>query len=102
MQKINQRFGTQFDPNDQVHTLRQIADHVAASDHRLADLAGEADAGTWNMVYDSVFAIGVAEAALSNAAFFELINRTPDALDFLKGQLRETVREKLRGCHVYS
>ena len=102
VQKINQRFGTQFDPNDQVHTLRQIADHVAASDHRLADLAGEADAGTWNMVYDSVFAIGVAEAALSNAAFFELINRTPDALDFLKGQLRETVREKLRGCHVYS
>lgn len=75
---------------------------MAASDHRLADLVGEADAGTWNMVYDSVFASGVAEAALSNTAFFELINKTPDALDFLKGQLRETVREKLRGNHEHS
>ncbi|WP_165071292.1 type I restriction endonuclease [Desulfovibrio sp. ZJ200] len=96
VRKINQRFGTQFDQNDQVHTLRQIAEHVAASDHRLADLAGDEDEGTWNMLYDSVFASGVAEAALSNAAFFELINRTPDALDFLKGQLREMVREKVR------
>ena len=96
VQKINQRFGTQFDPNDQVHTLRQIAEHVATSDHRLADLAGEEDAGTWNMVYDSVFATGVAEAALSNAAFFELINKTPDALDFLKGQLRNIVKERLQ------
>lgn len=99
VEKINQRYGTQFDPNDQVHTLRQIADHVAASDHRLSDLAGDEDTGTWNMVYDSVFASGVAEAALSNAAFFDLVNRTPDALDFLKGQLRETVREKLRLAH---
>ena len=79
-----------------MHTLRQIADHVAANDHRLADLAGEADAGTWDMVYDSVFASGVAEAALSNAAFFELINKTPDALDFLKGQLKNIVRERLQ------
>lgn len=54
------------------------------------------------MVYDSVFASGVAEAALSNAAFFELINRTPDALDFLKGQLREMMRENLRGIHEHS
>lgn len=96
VRKINQRFGTRFDPADQVHTLRQIAEHVAASDQRLAALAGEEDAGTWNMVYDSVFPSRVAEAALNNAAFFDLINRTPDALDFLKGQLRETVREKLR------
>lgn len=54
------------------------------------------------MVYDSVFAGGVAEAALSNAAFFELINKTPDALDFLRGQMREMVREKLRGRHEQS
>ncbi|MGE9984455.1 type I restriction-modification system subunit M N-terminal domain-containing protein [Desulfovibrio sp. SGI.169] len=96
VRKINQRFGTQLDPTDQVHTLRQIAEHVAAGDRRLADLAGEEDAGTWNMVYDSVFASGVAEAALSNAAFFELINTTPDALDFLREQLRNIVRGRLQ------
>lgn len=65
--------------------------------HNLSDLAGEEATGTWNMVYDSVFASGVAEAALSNAAFFEFIDRTPNALDFLKGRLRETVKKKVRG-----
>ena len=93
--KINQRFGTTFSPEDQVHTLRQITEKVATSDPRLADLAASGDEKTWDMLYDTSFAVGVAEAALSNEAFFKLFS-SQDALDFLKAQLRASVKELSR------
>lgn len=94
VEKINKRFGTQFKPEDQVHTLSQITDKVLASDARLVDLAREQDVATWNMVYDSAFPIAVTEAALDNAAFFEMLN-TPEALEFLKMELKDQVLNRI-------
>lgn len=94
--KINQRFGTTFNNEDQVHTLRQITDRVAESDPRLIDLALDGNEATWNMVYDSAFEKGVTAAALGNEAFFRLFSHTPGALDFLKGLLRAAVHQRTR------
>ena len=66
-----------------MHTLRQVVEHVAVSDQRLADLMGDDNKALWNMVYDSVFTAAFAEVALNNATFFSHFSSV-DALDYLK------------------
>ena len=96
--KINQRFGTQFKAEDQVHTLRQITAHVAHHDPRLLDLLREGNDGMWKMLYDNGFAPGFMEIALSNASFFETFS-TQEKLDYLREVMREPVRQfLLREC----
>ncbi|WP_299392834.1 type I restriction endonuclease [uncultured Desulfovibrio sp.] len=92
--RINQRFGTQFRAEDQVHTLRQITERVARHDPRLLDLIREGNDGMWKMLYDKSFVPGFMDAALDNATFFGAFS-TQDELDFLKNQLREQVRQFL-------
>ncbi|MDM8216766.1 type I restriction endonuclease [Desulfovibrio piger] len=92
--KINQRFGTHFKPEDQVHTLRQITEHVALHDPRLLDLLREGNDGMWKMLYDNGFAPGFMEIALSNASFFETFS-TQEKLDYLREVMREPVRQFL-------
>lgn len=94
MDKINQRFGTQFKAEDQVHTLRQITAHVAHHDPRLLDLLREGNDGMWKMLYDNGFAPGFMEVALSNASFFETFS-TQEKLDYLREVMREPVRQFL-------
>ena len=42
MEKINQRFGTQFTAGDQVENFRALQKHVLASDARIVGLADKA------------------------------------------------------------
>ena len=53
MEKINQRFGTQFTAGDQVENFRALQKHVLASDARIVGLADKDNRATWDMVYDT-------------------------------------------------
>lgn len=93
IEKINKRFGASFKPEDKVHILRQIVSKVANSDPALKDLALQNDLANWNMVYDKAFPDAVAESADESNQFFEIFS-TQEALDELKGWLRDAVREE--------
>ena len=92
--KINKRFGTQFNPEDQVHALEQITSRVIRVEPRLSQLVGPGDQGMWDIVYNKAFEQAVAASALENAKFFDSIS-TPDILNFLKMELKQQVLEKI-------
>lgn len=94
VEKINQRFGTSFKPEDQVHTLEQIANRIARSDPRLASLTGPENASAWNVVYDKVFERALIETVAENEKFFESIHNQ-EIYDFLKLELKQQVLEKI-------
>lgn len=94
LEKINKRFGTQFDPEDQVHTLEQITKRIIRSDPRLAYVASANSMAQWDILYEKVFSNAVAETALDNAKFFEIIN-TQEIFDFLKLELKEQVLQRI-------
>lgn len=90
MEKINQRFGTQFTAGDQVENFRALQKHVLASDARIVGLADKDNRATWDMVYDTAFMAGAGETAMHSAAFLDLI-RNPDTLAFIRTLLKESI-----------
>lgn len=90
VEKINQRFGTQFNAGDQVENFRALQKHVLASDARIVGLADKDNRATWEMVYDTAFMAGAGETAMHSAAFLDLI-RNPDTLAFIRTLLKESI-----------
>ncbi|WP_415965495.1 hypothetical protein [Desulfovibrio piger] len=90
MEKINQRFGTQFTAGDQVENFRALQKHVLASDARIVGLADKDNRATWDTVYDTAFMAGAGETAMHSAAFLDLI-RNPDTLAFIRTLLKESI-----------
>lgn len=94
VEKINKRFGTSFNPEDQVFVLRQIVAKVAGSDISLKHFARQNDMPGFDMVYKNVFQDGLLDIAMSNTQFFEILT-SQSAIDFLRDELKGEIWQNL-------
>lgn len=94
VEKINKRFGTAFNPEDQVFILQQIVDKIAGSDSSLGHFARQNDMPNFDLIYKSVFQEGLLDIAMSNSRFFDMLT-TQSAIDFLRDELKGEIWKNL-------
>lgn len=83
IKSINERFKTDFDPEDKVKPLMQIRDNIR-KDSRFVTLAKEGDIKNLEMLYEAEFENKVVEVFESNKDFFERINADGNLLNAVK------------------
>lgn len=98
VERINERFATNFDPKDKVAPLKQIRDSLT-SDATLAHLAQDGDENQLRMVYDEKFPAKVASIYDSNNEIFERLLHDKAFLEVVKEGLWQVVRAGF-GKHV--
>ena len=90
IKSINERFKTDFDPEDKVKPLMQIRDNIR-KDSRFVTLAKEGDIKNLEMLYEAEFENKVVEVFESNRDFFERIAADRNILNAFKEGLREYI-----------
>ena len=92
VEKINQRFGTTFRPEDQLRHFAELQQRVLEKDPRIIALADRENRATWDMLYGNAFKEGAGEAIRHSASFIDLL-RTPGALEFVSTLMKENIWE---------